>query len=256
MSTLFIDELGKMPMYLQHKLLRYLETREILPLGAAEPRIIDARIIAAIQPDELEDDKSILPDLKYRLGYPDVIYMPSLGDLIEDYGNNIIDISFVRIWEKMNIGHSGDYLTINERCYTLLRNRIFKGNFRELENILRGAIISTFAKQTDEIQPEDLPISNPSEREPTDCMQENSLYGNIPEFEKLKLSEICEFAENESAKWMKYIVREKVHHALNQHGNLRSALKSEGRHSNKEYQKCRDDIMRLTGMKVNEIKAV
>ncbi len=254
-GTLFIDEIGKMPLNIQYKLLRFLETKEILPVGAVTPEEINVRIISAIQPKELEDENKFLPDLKYRLGYPDFIFMPPLRDLIAHYGNHIIDITFKRTWEKIQPDSNENYLKICETCYTILKKHNYKGNFRELENILRGAIISTLIRQVDEIQPEDLPLISLAEVGDNGNIARNNLGDETPDILNIKLSKICDYVEETASKWIKEIVTKRVIHAIEQSGNLKNALELESIPSNK-YQKYRDRIMKLTGKKISDMKLI
>ncbi|MGE5562205.1 MAG: sigma-54-dependent transcriptional regulator [Bacillota bacterium] len=68
-STLFLDEIGNLPLHLQPKLLTALEQREVVPVGSNKPIAIDVRVIAATNasPDQLADEKRFRPDLLFRL---------------------------------------------------------------------------------------------------------------------------------------------------------------------------------------------
>ena len=68
-STLFLDEIGNLPLHLQPKLLTALEQREVVPVGANKPIPIDVRVIAAtnVSPDLLSDEKRFRQDLLFRL---------------------------------------------------------------------------------------------------------------------------------------------------------------------------------------------
>jgi transcriptional regulator with PAS, ATPase and Fis domain len=77
-GTLFLDEIAELDSQVQPKLLRMLETREVLPLGAARPRKVDIRICAASHKslrDEVRDGR-FREDLYFRIGRPEVVVPP------------------------------------------------------------------------------------------------------------------------------------------------------------------------------------
>lgn len=84
-STLFLDEIGNLPLHLQPKLLTALEQREVTPVGSNRPIPIDVRVIAATnsRPDQLADDRHFRQDLLFRLNTVE-IEMPALRDRRED----------------------------------------------------------------------------------------------------------------------------------------------------------------------------
>ena len=84
-STLFLDEIGNLPLYLQPKLLTALEQREVVPVGANKPIPIDVRIIAATNAssDQLADEKRFRQDLLFRLNTIE-IELPPLRQRRED----------------------------------------------------------------------------------------------------------------------------------------------------------------------------
>lgn len=136
-GTLFLDEIGEMSLPLQAKLLRAVETGEIIPLGATGPEKVDVRILAATNKDLLvEMEKGhFREDLYYRLNVVNVKIPPLRqrpGDipLFIDYfihHNNIVQ-------EKQVKSVSSDALSI-------LLEHSFPGNIRELRNIMEYAFI-------------------------------------------------------------------------------------------------------------------
>ena len=84
-STLFLDEIGNLPLHLQPKLLTALEQREVVPVGANRPKPIDVRVIAAtnVSPDQLADEKRFRQDLLFRLNTIE-IELPPLRQRRED----------------------------------------------------------------------------------------------------------------------------------------------------------------------------
>jgi DNA-binding NtrC family response regulator len=84
-STLFLDEIGNLPLHLQPKLLTALEQREIVPVGANKPIPIDVRVVAATNasPDSLADEKRFRQDLLFRLNTIEIT-LPSLRERRDD----------------------------------------------------------------------------------------------------------------------------------------------------------------------------
>jgi DNA-binding NtrC family response regulator len=84
-STLFLDEIGNLPLHLQPKLLTALEQREILPVGSNKPIPIDVRVVAATNAsaDQLADEKRFRQDLLFRLNTIE-IELPPLRERRED----------------------------------------------------------------------------------------------------------------------------------------------------------------------------
>ncbi len=85
-GTLFLDEIGEMPQDAQAKLLRFLQDRELLPLGATQPRRLDVRVLAATnRPVAPDQPGSLRADLLGRLGAAPV-HLPPLRERVEDLG--------------------------------------------------------------------------------------------------------------------------------------------------------------------------
>ena len=84
-STLFLDEIGNLPLHLQPKLLTALEQREVVPVGANKPIPIDVRVVAATNasPEALADEKRFRQDLLFRLNTIE-IELPPLRERRED----------------------------------------------------------------------------------------------------------------------------------------------------------------------------
>lgn len=84
-STLFLDEIGNLPLHLQPKLLTALEQREVVPVGANKPVPIDVRVVAATNasPDRLADEKRFRQDLLFRLNTIE-IELPPLRERCDD----------------------------------------------------------------------------------------------------------------------------------------------------------------------------
>jgi DNA-binding NtrC family response regulator len=141
-GTIFLDEVGELPIPLQGKLLRTIQYNEIYRIGDPKPVLLDIRIISATNKDLLEavNKKEFRADLYYRLnrGY---IYMPPLhkrGDDIVLLAEHFLEIGN-RTYNKNIRGFSDAVLDA-------LRNYSFPGNVREMENIILNAV----AKSVDE----------------------------------------------------------------------------------------------------------
>ncbi len=84
-STLFLDEIGNLPLHLQPKLLTALEQREVVPVGSNKPMPIDVRVVAAtnVSTDKLADEKRFRQDLLFRLNTIE-IELPPLRERRDD----------------------------------------------------------------------------------------------------------------------------------------------------------------------------
>ena len=149
-STLFLDEIGDMPLSLQVKLLRAVETGEIERIGGTKPIPVDIRIIAATHCKLVQSVESgaFRQDLYYRLNTVSIA-LPPLRERPEDI--RVLAKHFV---EK----HSGTFAKrvtkVIPETFTCLQNYPWPGNIRELENALIHAIL--FAEGNG-ILPTDLP---------------------------------------------------------------------------------------------------
>jgi transcriptional regulator with GAF, ATPase, and Fis domain len=136
-STLFLDEIGELPLELQAKLLRVLETGEFERLGGSNTLKTDARIIAATNRD-LEKEVAagrFRKDLWYRLSiFP--IRIPPLRERTEDIP--AIVEGFIEQFSK-NSGRR--FATLSEGVMNALQQHSWPGNVRELRNLIERAVI-------------------------------------------------------------------------------------------------------------------
>jgi Nif-specific regulatory protein len=135
-GTIFLDEIGEMPLALQVKLLRALQEGEIRRVGENFDRKVDVRVIAATNRDLSEDVKTgrFRPDLYYRLNVVPIM-IPPLRQRRED----IIPLTehFLEKYQsKMNKGH----VDISSEAMKLLLVNQWQGNVRELENSIERAL--------------------------------------------------------------------------------------------------------------------
>ena len=142
-GTLFLDEIGEMPISLQAKLLRFLENKKIRPLGSVKEVSVDVRIISATNKDlEKEIEKgNFREDLYYRLSTI-VIKMPSLKERRED-----IPLLVESILQDLKEKYNKDIEKISPEFLNYLMNYDYKGNIRELRNILEKAVILSEGKE-------------------------------------------------------------------------------------------------------------
>ncbi|MGD0939096.1 MAG: sigma 54-interacting transcriptional regulator [Terracidiphilus sp.] len=138
-GTLFLDEVGELPLDLQPKLLRALQEKEIERLGGTRPIKVDVRVIAASNRDlaKMVADKEFRADLYYRLKvFP--IQSPPLRERINDIP------MLVRHFVSLHSRRMGKSIeTISDATMEALKQWKWPGNIRELENFLERAVILT-----------------------------------------------------------------------------------------------------------------
>ena len=142
-GTLFLDEIGEMPMQLQAKLLRFIETKKIRPLGSVKEVDVDVRIISATNKNLEEEIKkgNFREDLYYRLSTI-TIRMPSLKERRED-----IPLIVESILKELKEKYGKDIQGISPEFLDYLMQHDYKGNIRELKNILEKAVILSEDKE-------------------------------------------------------------------------------------------------------------
>ena len=136
-GTLFLDEIGHMPMSCQVKLLRAVEHRQILPVGATELVDVDLRLIAATNLDLLKGIKhgQFREDLYYRMNVVG-IHIPPLRERKEDIPPLVEH--FIR---KYSV-EMGKYCAgVSDDVMRLLMGYEWKGNIREMQNAIERAMI-------------------------------------------------------------------------------------------------------------------
>jgi transcriptional regulator with PAS, ATPase and Fis domain len=130
-GTLFLDEIGEMPQEAQAKLLRFLQDRELLPLGATQPRQLDLRVLAATNRLVSADEPgSLRADLLGRLGAAPV-HLPPLRERLEDLG-----ALAAHILERTGRTRSGTSPELEPSAFRALFAYRWPLNVRELEKVL------------------------------------------------------------------------------------------------------------------------
>jgi len=136
-GTVFLDEIGDMPMSIQAKILRLLQERSVERLGGQQPIDVDVRIIAATNRDlegALEEER-FREDLYYRLKVV-TIEVPPLKDRKEDIPL-LIDYFLFRFSREMNVNNPG----ISDEARQRVEQHFWPGNVRELGNTIKKALI-------------------------------------------------------------------------------------------------------------------
>jgi nitrogen regulation protein NR(I) len=149
-GTIFLDEIGDMPIHVQAKILRFIQEGEIQRLGSSETIKLDVRLIAATNKDlEAGVNKGwFREDLYYRLNVV-TIHLPALRDRRED-----IPLLISYFIARFKSGLQKDIMRVSEGAMELLLNYNWPGNVRELENVVKRAIVIC---KGNEIQIEHLP---------------------------------------------------------------------------------------------------
>ncbi len=152
-GTLFLDEVCEMVPALQTKLLRFLQTSTVQPVGATRPRKVNVRIVCATNRDPLDAVRRghFREDLYYRL-YVVPIHMPALrdraGDMIE-----IAEAALARFAAE----EGRDFDGLSTEVEDLFRSHPWPGNVRQLLNVIRNVVVlNEGGLVTPEMLPDDL----------------------------------------------------------------------------------------------------
>ena len=134
-GTLFLDEVAELSLDLQAKLLRVLETRTVLPVGASKPVAVDVRIVAATHRSlrkEVEEGR-FRADLMYRLRVIPIFIPP-----LRARGDDVVLLA-ERFIEQMNLRSTRKIGRISPATKSTLLRYDWPGNVRELRNMLEYA---------------------------------------------------------------------------------------------------------------------
>ena len=142
-GTIFLDEIGELPMSLQVKLLRVLQESEIRPVGGAKTRQVDVRVIAATAKNLEEEIQrgSFREDLFYRLNVMP-IQIPPLRDRAED-----IPLLCQAFIDRFNRSLKRQITEVTPSALSRLMRHRWPGNVRELENAIERAMVFAEGKQ-------------------------------------------------------------------------------------------------------------
>ncbi|MCK9228261.1 MAG: sigma-54 dependent transcriptional regulator [Syntrophorhabdaceae bacterium] len=177
-GTIFLDEIGDIPLVLQSKLLRVIQEKEIEHLGGARPIKVDVRIIAATNRNLEEEVRkgSFREDLYYRLNVVTIV-VPPLRERKED-----IPLLVDFFLKKYNVKHKKNIKGVTREARDVLVKYDYPGNVRELENILERAIVLTRGEY---ITSEDLP----NIAEHAEASNDGSIRGTVESIERSMIIE-------------------------------------------------------------------
>ena len=189
-GTIFLDEIGEMPLSLQPKLLRVLEEKTVLPVGSTTPVRVNVRILAASNRDlKAEVDAGrFRDDLYYRLNVFD-IHIPPLRKRLED-----LPALVEHLIHRHNLEMKTNYKGVDSATMRILMSLPWKGNIRELDNVLERAMILGNGEW---ISPADLPGQRSDEE---DFGIEDDLNRAIELYEKTHIERILNKAGGDKAR--------------------------------------------------------
>ena len=156
-GTIFLDEIGNLPLHLQAKLMRVLEQRKVTPVGSDESQQIDVRVIAAtnVPPAMLRNEDHFRQDLLFRLNTVEITVPP-----LRDRKDDILPIAdhYATIYSHK---YGGSMRTFSSAARQALHDYAWPGNIRALRHAVERAIILS---EGDVIEPADLQLdySDPS----------------------------------------------------------------------------------------------
>ncbi|MBS4537609.1 sigma 54-interacting transcriptional regulator [Clostridium sp. D2Q-11] len=197
-GSIFLDEIGDMPLNMQSKLLRVLQEREIEKVGSNKTKKIDVRVIAATNHDlkELVEEGKFREDLYYRLNVM-TIEIPPLRERCDD----IDDLSSLLL--KKISKQLGKYVNnISPKTMEYLKMHSWPGNVRELENVLERAVNLT---DCDTIQPSYLPEYLMENKKSKSSGPIKSMKDIIEEAEKNAITSVLKYTNGNKLKTAKLL---------------------------------------------------
>ncbi|MGM0899498.1 MAG: sigma-54 interaction domain-containing protein [Bacillota bacterium] len=142
-GSIFLDEIGDMPINMQVKLLRVLQEKEVEPVGSVKPIPVNVRVIAATNRplEKMIEEKRFREDLFYRINVM-TLKVPALRERPEDI-KHLTDFFLEKISKR-----AGKRITnINEEVRKVFAQHNWPGNLRELENVIEAAVHLTDAER-------------------------------------------------------------------------------------------------------------
>ena len=181
-GTIFLDEIGEVPLSLQPKILRVIEDKEVLPIGSTQPSRLNVRIIASTNRDlqtEVAAER-FREDLFYRLNVIS-IRVPALRERRED-----IPLLVDHLIRRHNAEMKRTYRGAGNTALKILMSLPWKGNVRELDNVLERAMILGNGEW---ITPAELPPCEAPQEESTQLVG-NNLRTAVQSYEKSHIENI------------------------------------------------------------------
>jgi two-component system, NtrC family, response regulator HydG len=214
-GSIFLDEIGEMPMSMQVKLLRVLQEREITRVGGEEVIKVDVRIIAASNRDLLKDIETnrFREDLYYRLNVVE-IKMPTLKERKEDIP--LLAQHYLELFSEKNHKQAKGF---TPRAMDTLLKYEWPGNIRELMNVIERCVVLSTA---DYIDQNDLPFGHDDEEDLPLLFSSSIIAGDVPleEVEKATILNTLESVhgnKSEAARRLG-ITRKTLHKKLKKYG--------------------------------------
>jgi len=157
-GTIFLDEIGSMPLNIQKKLLRVLQSKEIRRVGSNENVTVDARVLAATNTrlEKLIEEGTFREDLYYRLNVIPIEIKP-----LRERKEDILPLLYHILRQEIKEGQTP--AAIDARAMAVLESYSWPGNVRELENAVKHAVaFASDNKITTDVLPEKIVAAQPS----------------------------------------------------------------------------------------------
>ncbi len=194
-GTIFLDEIGEMPLSLQPKLLRVIQEKTVLPVGSTAPVKVDVRIIASTNRDLKEEVEAgrFRGDLYYRLNVFG-IHIPPLRKRLQD-----LPLLIEHLIHRHNTEMKKNYKGVDNPTMRILMSLPWKGNIRELDNVLERAMILGNGEW---ITPIDLPGQEDS---PKGFCQEDNLNKALEDYERNHIERTLQKTQGDKKRAAQYL---------------------------------------------------
>lgn len=170
-SSLFLDEIGDMPLTIQAKILRVLQNKEVRRIGGSQTLTVNIRFIAATNKniDELIQKGEFRTDLFYRLNAV-VLHVPALRNRRDDI-KPLLDYFL----SECSLDYGKDVRSVSDEVMNLFMNYNWPGNIRELKNVINYSVAISSDKQIglEDIPPSLQPVSEGSVLNTRETMERN-----------------------------------------------------------------------------------
>ncbi len=178
-GTIFLDEIGNIPLSLQAKLLQVIQTKTVTRLGESKPRKLNVRIITATNLDLKQEVKlkNFREDLFYRINTMQIV-LPPLRERLED---KIPMAHF--LLEKLSEKYGRENVSFSENSLQKIEKHAWNGNIREMENRIERAVILC---ENNTITPQDLDL------EQIDVFDLEADEVSLSEIEKISIEKVLE----------------------------------------------------------------
>lgn len=136
-GTIFLDEIGNVPLHLQSKLLQVIQSKTVTRLGESKPRPLNVRIISATNLNLKEEvsQKTFREDLYYRINTVEIV-LPAIRNRLEDK----IPLAHFLL-QKMIEKYERNPIVFDDKALKKIEEHAWNGNIREMENKIERAII-------------------------------------------------------------------------------------------------------------------